>query len=130
MIKEVILKTAGMYDSHNPNESDLELWKSIAEYMNGESALVVDHYTEDGTFTFFCLKDETKDKELAYMKEQDSMMGCYIDDRERFNEDWDREEYEADGLFLLLKENVIIPESQESYKPYKLPGQQEEEKDV
>jgi hypothetical protein len=129
MLREVILKTAGMFDSYDPNGTDHELWKSIAEYMDGEAALVVDHYANYGRFTFLGLQDETKNKELAYMKEQDSMMGCYIDNRDRFNEDWDQEEYEPDGLFILSKENVIIPEPQEVYKPFKLPGQQEGETD-
>lgn len=94
MIREVILKTAGMFDGYDPNERDYELWKSIAEYMDGEAALVVDHYKKNGTFTFLCLQDEKKDKELAYMREQDSMAGCYIDDRDRFNEDWDNEYFQ------------------------------------
>ena len=41
------------------------------------------------------------------------MMGCYIDDRDRFNEDWDNEEYEPDGLFILSSENVVVPGRQE-----------------
>jgi len=125
MLMKVYLKTAGMFDNHDPNETDYELWKSIAEYMDGEVALVVDHYAKNGTFTFLCLEDAEKDKELAYMREQDSMTGCYINDRDRFNEHWDQEEYEPDGLFILSGENVIIPEPQEAYMPYKLPGQQE-----
>jgi hypothetical protein len=113
MIREVILKTAGMFDSHDPHENDYGLWKTIAEYMDGETACVVDHYKKDGTFTYLCLKNAEKNKELAYMMEQDGMMGCYIDDRDRFNEDWDNEEYEPDGLFILSKENVVMIERQE-----------------
>lgn len=113
MIREVILKTAGMFDNYDPKETDYELWKSIAEFMDGEAALVVDHYADNGTFTFLCLKDAEKDKEYAYMREQDSMMGCYIDDRERFDKDWDSEEYEPDGLFILSADNVILPDQQE-----------------
>lgn len=109
MLMKVYLKTAGMFDNHDPNETDYELWKSIAEYMDGNAALVVDHLKERGTLTFLCLENEKKDKELAYMKEQDSMMGCYINERERFDKDWDSEEYEPDGLFMLKEENVILP---------------------
>ena len=113
MIREVILKTAGMFDNYDQKLTDYELWKSIAEYMDGEAALVVDHSAKSGTFTFLCLQDVKKDKELAYMKEQVSMMGCYINDRAGFDEAWDNEEYEPDGIFILPKENVLIPEQQE-----------------
>ena len=113
MIREVILKTAGMYDNYDKKETDYELWKSIAEYMDGESALVVDHYAKKGTFTYLCLKDETKNKELAYMMEQDGMMGCYIDDRAQFDEDWDNEEYEPGASIVIPAENVILTEQQE-----------------
>jgi hypothetical protein len=109
MLMKVYLKTAGMFDNHDQNETDYELWESIAEYMDGEAACVVDHYKEDGTFTFLFLGNAEKNKELAYMKEQDSMMGCYINDRDRFNKDWDNEEYESDGLFILKEENLILP---------------------
>lgn len=128
MLREVILKTAGMFDDHDPKETDYELWKSIAEYIDGEAALVVDHYVDDGTFTFLCLKDADKDKEYAYMREQDSMMGCYIDDRDRFDADWENEEYEPDGLFILSAENVITSELRETHMPHDLPGQQEGDK--
>ncbi|ENZ64705.1 hypothetical protein HMPREF1083_02391, partial [[Clostridium] clostridioforme 90A6] len=30
--------TAHMFDENNPEDSDYELWKSIAEYMDGENA--------------------------------------------------------------------------------------------
>ncbi|WP_313260340.1 hypothetical protein [Lacrimispora sp.] len=128
MIREVILKTAGMFDNYDHKLTDYELWKSIAEYMDGEKALVVDHYTRDGTYTFLGLQDPNKDKEYAYMREQDSMMGCYIDDRERFEKDWENEEYESDGLFILSAENVITSEAREAHIPHDLPGQQEGDK--
>lgn len=113
MLREVILKTAGMFDNHDPKETDYELWKSIAEFMDGETAWVVDHYAENGTFTYIGLKDPKKDKEVAFMMEQDSMCGCYINDREGFDEMWDGGEYGKDELFILPKENVIMPGQQE-----------------
>lgn len=30
-MKEVILKTAGMFDEYDPQDKDYELWKSISE---------------------------------------------------------------------------------------------------
>ncbi|QRV18493.1 hypothetical protein [Lacrimispora saccharolytica] len=115
-IREVILKTAGMYDGHDPKETDYKLWKSIAEYMDGEAALVVDHYEKKGTYTYIDLKDEEKSKELAYMMEQDSMMGCYIDDRAGFDKAWDNDEYEPGASIVIPAENVILPGQQEGDK--------------
>lgn len=41
-MKKAILKTAEMFDEHDPKDRDYELWKSIAEYMDGETALVIE----------------------------------------------------------------------------------------
>ncbi len=42
MIRKAIFKTAGMFDDRNPYARDYDLWKSIAEYMDGEMAIVGD----------------------------------------------------------------------------------------
>ena len=82
MIKIAKLATAHMFDENNPEDSDYELWKSIAEYMDGENAYVVESIAMEGEYVFLGLCDRSKDKELAYMMEQDSMTGVFIDDRE------------------------------------------------
>jgi len=56
------------------------------------------------------------------------MMGCYIDDRQRLEKDWENEEYESDGLFILSAENVITSEPRETHISHDLPGQQEGDK--
>ena len=83
-MKEVILKTAGMFDEYEQQDKDYELWKSISEYMDGEVALVMESAAKDGKYVFLGLTDREKDKELFYMIEQDSMIGRYIGARELF----------------------------------------------
>lgn len=101
MLREVKLNTLHMYDDHDHNDKDYPLWESIARYMHGEIALVIDSVSGDGKFVFLCLKDEEKDKELCYMMEQDSMTGCFINDREGFDREWAEDEYTRDSSLYL-----------------------------
>lgn len=101
MIKIARLATAHMFDENNPEDSDYELWKGIAEYMDGEDAYVAEITAMEGGYVFLGLCDRSKDKELAYMMEQDSMTGVFIDDREGFEEAWKSKEYEHDGCFYI-----------------------------
>ncbi len=101
MIKYVKLNTINLFENENVMDEDYPLWRKIAEYMNGEIALVIESQASDGKYVFLGLKDENKNKELFYMMEQDSMTGAFMDDREGFDEAWDSEEYEYDGFFCL-----------------------------
>ena len=101
MIKIAKLATAHMFDENNPEDSDYELWKGIAEYMDGEDAYVVESTAMEGKYVFLGLCDGNKDKELAYMMEQDSMTGVFIDDQEGFEAAWESKEYEHEGCFCI-----------------------------
>ena len=102
-MKEVILKTAGMFDEYDPQDKDYELWKSISEHMDGEAALVMESAAKDGKYVFLGLTDREKDKELFYMIEQDSMIGRYIGGRELFEAEWEKGDYEPEGCICLEK---------------------------
>lgn len=101
MIKIAKLATAHMFDKNNPEDSDYEIWKGIAEYMDGEDAYVAESAAMDGEYVFLGLCDKRKDKELAYMMEQDSMTGVFINDREGFEAAWESKEYEHEGCFYI-----------------------------
>ena len=101
MIKIARLATAHMLDENNPEDSDYGLWKSIAEYMDGEDAYVAESAAMEGRCVFLGLCNGDKDKELAYMMEQDSMTGVFIDDREGFEAAWESNEYEHEGCFCI-----------------------------
>jgi len=96
-----------MFDNMDHEDSDYPLWQRIAEYMHGETALVVESGAVDGCYVFLGLKDAAKNKELFYMMEQDNMTGVYIDDREEFDRDWDSGEYEHEGCFYLEPECLV-----------------------
>lgn len=105
------LKTVGAFTQGTDGCTDFDLWKNIEEYMDGETAIVIESALQNGMYLFLGLKDEEKNKQLHYMIEQDSMIGVYIDERERFNADWDSGEYEPDGCIYLDPENVELMES-------------------
>lgn len=109
-IKQVKLKTRNMFRDMNPDDADYRLWQDIAEYMDGETAIVAEGSAGDGKYVLLELKDKEKNRELHYMFEQDSRFGVYIDDREEFDADWDGGKYEPDGCHYLDPENVEILE--------------------
>ena len=57
MVQYAILKTLHMYDGYDVTEVDYQLWQKIAEYMDGEIALVIESYACDGEYVFLGLKD-------------------------------------------------------------------------
>lgn len=108
MLRIARLKTLHMYDNNNHNDKDYLLHESIAKYMDGELAWVIERISDDGKIYFLCLKDGIKNKELYYMMEQDSMTGCFIDDREGFEKAWEDGEYERAEWLCLKPEHVIF----------------------
>lgn len=114
MLRVATLRTAGMFDGHDPQDADFDLWKSIAEYMDGETALVIDSYAEKGKYVFLGLTNSEKYKELSYMMEQDSMTGAFINDREVFEEMWETGEYYRDEYFY-LEENCLEFPTENAY---------------
>lgn len=105
MVKEVLLRTKEMFLNNDKADVDYPLWQSIAEYMDGEKALVIKNESE-GKYLFLGLVNEKKNKELCYMMEQDSMAGIFINNREGFDEAWDREEYERE-VSVYLEEKFL-----------------------
>lgn len=115
MIREAKLNTLHMYDNYDKNYKDYPLWKKIAEYMNGEIAFVLEKsFEESSKYLFLGLKDDEKNKKLHYMIEQDSMIGCFINDRKGFDNIWDNENYEPDTCFYIEAEYLVFGKSEES----------------
>lgn len=111
MIREVKLNTLNMFENENIEDSDYPLWRKIADYMNGETAFVIESSAVESQYVFLGLKDESKNKELHYMMEQDSMTGVFIDDREGFDKDWDSKTYEHDGCFYLEPKYIVFDDN-------------------
>ena len=112
MIREVKLNTLGMFTRKNfIEECDYELWQKIAEFIDGEMALVIDTSDYNGEYLFYKLTDENKNKELCYMREQDSRRGKFFKNREGFDKAWDSEDYEPDVCFYIEPQYLIFEES-------------------
>lgn len=106
-IREAKLNTLHMF-GNEVRDRDYPLWQKIAEYMNGETAFVIESHADGGEYVFLGLKNERKNRELFYMMEQDSTTGVFIDDREGFGKAWDSGEYEHDGCFYLEPQYLIF----------------------
>lgn len=53
-------------------------------------------------------EDDDKIRDFMYLAEQDPFFGTYIDEREKFLEDWDAEDYEPEGSLSFSAEDVEI----------------------
>jgi hypothetical protein len=54
--------------------------------------------------------DDDKFKELIYAIEQDALFGMYIDDRKRFDADWDSGNYEPSTAMHFDKKDFVVIE--------------------
>lgn len=105
-----ILHTIGMFDDME-KDSDYHTWKEIEEIMDGEKAIVVPSGISN-EYVFIGLLDNDKNKEIFYRKEQDSVIGMYINDRQEFDRAWHSGEYDPDGaLYIKQKYVEMINES-------------------
>lgn len=79
---------------------EIVLYEKIYKAMDGQEAAVVASF-EGGEVHFLALTDRKADKELSYLMEQDPFIGCYIDDRDGFEKEYDSGEYFRDVSFML-----------------------------
>lgn len=111
------LKTAGKtaeevlatYDSMKPSQEEVE---KIIESFNLIDGLVVGVLgpTVGGGYALagWETEDDDKIRDFMYLAEQDPFFGTYIDEREKFLEDWDAEDYEPEGSLSFSAEDVEI----------------------
>ena len=101
-----ILHTIGMFDDME-KDSDYHTWKEIEEIMDGEKAIVVPSEISND-YVFIGLLDNDKNKKIFYRKEQDSVIGMYINDREEFDRVWHSGKYDPDGALYIKQKYVEI----------------------
>ena len=79
-------QTAGQLKAEFGDVTDEEIqgYIKILEAMDGQKAIVILSLSSPGEYNYMGLLDEAQGKEVAYLMEQDPMMGCYIDQREEF----------------------------------------------
>lgn len=101
-IYKAIIHTENHLDNGDKNAND------FYSLLDGVECVVAENIFASG----FCIigSDDPKYKEAIYLSEQDEMGGSYINERERFDKDWDAGEYFSDESILIEKEFVEIVE--------------------
>lgn len=89
-------------------EDEIQGYLKILAVMDGQRAIVSSSFSSPDEYDYMGLFDAAQAKEVAYLMEQDPMMGCYIDQREQFDKDFDSGNYLPDGIWPLKKEYVEI----------------------
>ena len=120
-IHRVILHTKSMtpekiaaLGGDNATPEDNALYQKIYQTMDGQEAIVMPRIYDSNKMTFCCLTDPEGDRELSYLMEQDPWLGCYIDDREAFDREYDSGDYGRDVNFILDADLVSIIETIEA----------------
>jgi hypothetical protein len=94
-------------------DSDIENLMKVFAMMDGQKAIMCTQLRGDDELTFLGIADNQTDKEVAYLLEQDSFFGAYIDQRDSFDEAYDSGEYSREVLFSIHKQYLeIIPQEQ------------------
>lgn len=106
MISLVKLKTKGMFADRDPKDPDFELWQKITDFMDGKHAWVIESAAKDGRYVFLCMQDDETDKEVHWLMEQDSYTGCFVGVRDRFDDVWEKGEYERELCWYLEPEHL------------------------
>lgn len=114
MIVEAKLNTLHMFENEDKKNPDYQFWKRIAEYINGETAILI-KLSFNENYIFLSLKDKVKDKELFYMMEQDAATGRFLDNRKGFDEEWDSGEYSRDETFCIEPKYLIFESKEDNH---------------
>ncbi|QHI73798.1 hypothetical protein [Aminipila terrae] len=121
MFYEAILKTGNKTSEQLREKALQESWigeltnkdvKEMMEYYNtldGLKVIVGEAVFGEG-YTLIAWGDEAdeKIKEAFYLMEQDGYFGAYIDDRERFERDWESKDYDNNAGMNFDKDDVEI----------------------
>ena len=92
-------------------EKEIQGYLKILAAMDGQKAIVSPSVSTPDEYNYMGLLDAAQGKEVAYLMEQDPMMGCYIDERAQFDLDYDSGNYCPDGIWCLKKDWIeIIPQ--------------------
>lgn len=89
-------------------EEEIQGYLKTLVAMDGQRAIVSPSSFDAEGYDYMGLFDAAQAKEVAYLMEQDPMMGCFIDQREEFDRVYDSGDYCPDGTWTLKKEYVEI----------------------
>lgn len=90
------------------SDEEAQNYGKVFALLDGQKAIMCSSLGGDDNFGFCGIADQSVDREVSYLLEQDPWMGCYIDQREAFDKDYDSGEYSRDALFCIGKEYVEV----------------------
>lgn len=106
-------------------DCDVRNFAKIYSLLDGQMALVLlSPYGEGDAYIFIGLLDAAMNKEVTYLLEQGSYYGCYINQREEFDRDYDSGNHSCDVTFCKDKGQVevVIPDIvRDCVAPWHLP---------
>lgn len=109
---EQIMKWGGLTDP-----KDIPKARKLLEAWDGIEVIVSEPPIDEQIQQYALIGWDEKDCEIdgrvrdaIYLMEQDPMFGSYIDERERFELDWNEKRYEAPGSIIFEPEDVEILE--------------------
>lgn len=119
---EAILRTGNRTEESVRQQAIKENWvgkttdkeiKEIIEsgnYFDGcQVAVGIDNFDKEKyALVFWNPKDDSKIQDAMYIMEQDELFGCYIDNKEEFDDLWAAGEYEPSGTICFSKAEVEI----------------------
>lgn len=110
-LQKAVLRTMGKEADDDMDKYSEEEKEVMAAYMAAwDGAHVTVSNFIDGEYSVVGWPPEYEDqaKEAIYLMEQDRMVGNYMDDRERFDQDWAAGEWEPGGSIVFSADMVEI----------------------
>lgn len=100
-------------DSPDIPDADAQNLAKVFAMMDGQKAVLLPSWADDNDYSFIALADKSANRELSYQMEQDSFVGCFIDQREEFDTEYDSGDYSQDFSFCFDKKYAeVIPEKE------------------
>lgn len=102
--------TEEMAKAEDQNYSEEEI-KIITDYMqawDGAHVTLSNLLPEEYSVVGWPPEEDEKVKNAIYLMEQDPVFGMYVDDRERFDADWEAGEWEPSGSIVFSPAMVEI----------------------
>jgi hypothetical protein len=100
------------YGEPLPSEEVVQGIIKAYNLIDGLEVVVSNSFYGKDTYTLIIWNksDDDKFREFIYLLEQDPFCGTYVNEREKFEKDWDSEEYEPPGSLSLQASDIEIIE--------------------
>jgi hypothetical protein len=90
------------------NSRDIDPIIKLNQFLDGKEAIVITSLSDPNEFWYMGMENSVDAKEAAYLMEQDSETGTFINNRTEFNQVWDSGNYCSDVWHIFKKEQVEI----------------------